>query len=85
MVGRDAEEIGQHQRKGEEDRVVEERLRRHQHQTDQRALAIGVNKVCATSGSGVWLRIRNLIFGSTCCACVRPVTDVSIPSTMACA
>ena len=40
LVGGDPEEIRQHQRKGEEDRVVEERLRDHQHEADQRALAI---------------------------------------------
>ena len=36
-LGRDAVEIGQHQRVGEEDRVVEERLRGHQREPDQRA------------------------------------------------
>ena len=40
LVRGDAEEIGQHQREGEEDRVVEERLRCHQRQADQRTGAI---------------------------------------------
>ena len=37
MIGADAVEVGQHQSVSEEDRVIEEGLRRHQTQTDQRA------------------------------------------------
>jgi hypothetical protein len=64
---RDAEEIGQHQREGEEDRVVEKRLRDHQHQSNHGTLAIGREQTSAhPSRSGVWSRIFNLIFGSAC-------------------
>ena len=40
MIGADAVEVGQHQRVGEEDRVVEEGLRGHQREADERALAL---------------------------------------------
>ncbi len=40
MLRRDGVERGQHQRVGEEDRVVEKRLRGHQRERDQRALAM---------------------------------------------
>ena len=54
MIGADAVEVGQHQRIGEEDRVVEERLRRHQAQADERALRARRETACsATSRSGV--------------------------------
>ena len=39
-IGRDAVEIGQDQRVGEEDGVVEEGLRGHQREADQRALPL---------------------------------------------
>ena len=40
MIGGDAVEVGQHQRIGEEDRVIEERLRRHQAQAHECAPAL---------------------------------------------
>jgi hypothetical protein len=40
MIGGDAVKVGQHQRIGKEDRVIEECLRRHQAQAHQGAPAL---------------------------------------------
>jgi len=44
MIGRDGVEVGEHQRIGEEDRVVEKRLRHHQAQAHQGTAALDTKK-----------------------------------------
>ena len=58
---RHAIEPAEHQRVGEEDRVVEKRLRRHQHQSEHRALAdnrAGSRRSCARSACALPAAIR---------------------------